>query len=176
MSTNDKREQTKARNHVLNRRNILLGGTTLAAAAVGGTAPIKVAQAQAQPAAPSGQRPNILVIFGDDVGYWNISAYNQGMMGFKTPNIDRIAREGALFTDYYAPAILHRRARRVHHRPVAVPHRIAQGRPAGRGARSSERRPDHCRPSEEPRLHDIPARQEPPRRPQRVPAHRAWLR
>ena len=38
----------------------------------------------------------------DDIGYWNISAYNQGMMGFRTPNIDRIAREGALFTDYYA--------------------------------------------------------------------------
>ena len=43
--------------------------------------------------------PNILVIWGDDIGYWNISAYNQGMMGYKTPNIDRIAREGALFTD-----------------------------------------------------------------------------
>ena len=43
--------------------------------------------------------PNILVLWGDDIGYWNISAYNQGMMGYKTPNIDRIAREGALFTD-----------------------------------------------------------------------------
>src|ERR1700751_3426779 len=51
----------------------------------------------------SGQakKPNILVIFGDDVGYWNLSAYNQGMMGYKTPNIDRIAKEGALFTDWY---------------------------------------------------------------------------
>jgi arylsulfatase len=47
------------------------------------------------------QQPNILVIFGDDIGYWNISAYNQGMMGYRTPNIDRIAREGALFTDGY---------------------------------------------------------------------------
>jgi arylsulfatase A-like enzyme len=47
-------------------------------------------------------RPNILVIIGDDVGYWNISAYNRGMMGYRTPNIDRIAKEGALFTDYYA--------------------------------------------------------------------------
>ena len=44
-------------------------------------------------------KPNILVIWGDDIGYWNVSAYNQGMMGYKTPNIDRIAREGALFTD-----------------------------------------------------------------------------
>ena len=38
---------------------------------------------------------------GDDIGYWNISAYNRGMMGYRTPNIDRIAAEGALFTDYY---------------------------------------------------------------------------
>jgi arylsulfatase len=47
-------------------------------------------------------KPNILVIFGDDIGYWNISAYSQGMAGYKTPNIDRVAHEGALFTDYYA--------------------------------------------------------------------------
>jgi arylsulfatase len=54
--------------------------------------------AQAQTA----ERPNILVIMGDDVDYWNISAYNRGMMGYRTPNIDRIAKEGGLFTDYYA--------------------------------------------------------------------------
>src|SRR5258708_33824280 len=47
------------------------------------------------------QRPNILVIMGDDIGYWNISAYNRGQMGYRTPNIDRIATEGAIFTDYY---------------------------------------------------------------------------
>ncbi|WP_117234005.1 arylsulfatase [Vibrio maerlii] len=47
------------------------------------------------------EQPNILAIFGDDVGYWNISAYNQGMMGYETPNIDRIANEGAIFTDHY---------------------------------------------------------------------------
>src|SRR5574337_1014065 len=47
------------------------------------------------------EKPNILVIWGDDIGYWNISAYNRGMMGYRTPNIDRIAREGALFTDWY---------------------------------------------------------------------------
>ncbi len=49
-----------------------------------------------------GKKPNILVIFGDDVGMYNISAYHRGMMGGSTPNIDRIASEGALFTDYYA--------------------------------------------------------------------------
>ena len=46
-------------------------------------------------------RPNILVIFGDDVGMWNVGAYTHGMMG-RTPNIDRIAKEGMLFTDHYA--------------------------------------------------------------------------
>ena len=53
-------------------------------------------------AQPTAARPNILVLFGDDVGLWNVSAYNHGMMGYRTPNIDRIAREGALFTDAYA--------------------------------------------------------------------------
>lgn len=48
------------------------------------------------------QKPNILVIWGDDIGWGNISAYNHGMMGYQTPNIDRIAKEGALFTDWYA--------------------------------------------------------------------------
>src|SRR5690349_4351263 len=48
------------------------------------------------------KKPNILVIFGDDIGWFNVSAYNMGMMGYRTPNIDRIAREGMLFTDYYA--------------------------------------------------------------------------
>src|SRR5256886_13734172 len=48
------------------------------------------------------KKPNILVIFGDDVGQSNISAYTHGLMGYKTPNIDRIAKEGMLFTDYYA--------------------------------------------------------------------------
>ena len=48
------------------------------------------------------KKPNILVMWGDDVGYYNMSAYNQGMMGYKTPNIDSIAKDGALFTDMYA--------------------------------------------------------------------------
>ncbi len=46
-------------------------------------------------------KPNILVIWGDDIGWYNISAYNLGLMGYETPNIDRIASEGALFTDWY---------------------------------------------------------------------------
>jgi len=58
------------------------------------------------PAMAQGQsdssKPNILVIWGDDIGTWNISHNNRGMMGYRTPNIDRIAAEGVAFTDYYA--------------------------------------------------------------------------
>ena len=57
--------------------------------------------AQAQPAQ---QRPNIVVIMGDDIGIWNIGAYHRGMMAGRTPNLDKIAAEGMLFTDYYAEA------------------------------------------------------------------------
>ncbi|WP_164021648.1 arylsulfatase [Pyxidicoccus trucidator] len=52
-------------------------------------------------AAKDNNKPNILVIFGDDIGMNNISAYSHGMMGYRTPNIDRLAREGMMFTDYY---------------------------------------------------------------------------
>ena len=51
--------------------------------------------------AQQSKKPNILVIWGDDVGQSNISAYTRGVMGYQTPNIDRVAREGMLFTDYY---------------------------------------------------------------------------
>ncbi|HKQ83069.1 MAG TPA: arylsulfatase [Steroidobacteraceae bacterium] len=50
---------------------------------------------------PQQSKPNILVIMGDDIGWYNVSAYNLGVMGYRTPNIDRIAQEGALFTDWY---------------------------------------------------------------------------
>ncbi|KPJ81339.1 MAG: arylsulfatase [Gammaproteobacteria bacterium SG8_30] len=56
----------------------------------------------ASPQALAQDKPNIVVIWGDDIGVHNISAYNHGIMGYETPNIDRLAREGALFTDAYA--------------------------------------------------------------------------
>ncbi|QIO33538.1 arylsulfatase [Bradyrhizobium sp. 1(2017)] len=89
------------------RRNILLAGTAVATAALSTSALVSTAQAQqspqpATPATPSRGKPNILVIFGDDIGQTNISAYSFGLMGYKTPNIDRIAKEGMMFTDYYA--------------------------------------------------------------------------
>ncbi|MBP2444542.1 arylsulfatase [Rhizobium leguminosarum] len=57
---------------------------------------------QADAPAPQTAKPNILVIFGDDIGQTNISAYADGIVGYRTPNIDRIAKEGMRFTDYYA--------------------------------------------------------------------------
>jgi arylsulfatase len=56
----------------------------------------------AQQTAAAANKPNILVIFGDDIGVANVSAYSLGLMGYRTPNIDRIAKEGMMFTDYYA--------------------------------------------------------------------------
>jgi arylsulfatase A-like enzyme len=101
------RGATKTADGAMNRRKVLLGSTTLAATAtLAAAAPVRTAQAQQRPATPapapaSGRKPNILVIFGDDIGVPQISAYTMGMMGYRTPNIDRIAREGAIFTDSY---------------------------------------------------------------------------
>ena len=93
-------KSNKSNSQAIDRRNLLLGTSTLVAAAT--LTSEALAQAAAQPAAASGRKPNILVIFGDDIGQTNISAYSFGLMGYNTPNIDRIAREGAKFTDYYA--------------------------------------------------------------------------
>src|SRR5262249_15065004 len=50
----------------------------------------------------AGKKPHICIIWGDDIGQSNVSAYSRGMMGYQTPNIDRVAKEGMMFTDYYA--------------------------------------------------------------------------
>jgi arylsulfatase A-like enzyme len=109
--------ETKDRDHIkaspercderaINRRNVLLGTSSIVAAAAMTSEVLaqaqKAAPAPAPAAAPSGRKPNILVIFGDDVGQTNLSAYSFGLMGYRTPNIDRVAREGMMFTDYYA--------------------------------------------------------------------------
>jgi arylsulfatase A-like enzyme len=104
MSSEDNEDKRNAEGNKVNRRNMLLAGTTLAAASALGTAAgVQTAVAQAQQAAPSG-KPNILVIMGDDVGWFNIGAYHQGIMSGKTPNLDKLAAEGMRFTDYYAEA------------------------------------------------------------------------
>jgi arylsulfatase len=79
----------------MSRRNLLLAGTTFAVATMAVTGRVTTALGQGRP-------PNILVMFGDDIGQTNLSAYSFGLMGYRTPNIDRIAREGMMFTDYYA--------------------------------------------------------------------------
>src|ERR1700682_2354068 len=75
--------------------NIWLGLLASLAAVIMAGAP---ATAQQQ------QKPNIVVIMGDDIGMWNIGAYHRGLMAGKTPNLDKIAKEGMSFTDYYAEA------------------------------------------------------------------------
>lgn len=79
----------------MKRNNLIKCGLTLLTASTALVGAAGTARAQ-------NQKPNIVVIMSDDVGIWNISAYHRGMMGGRTPNIDRIANEGALFTDYYA--------------------------------------------------------------------------
>jgi arylsulfatase A-like enzyme len=87
----------------LSRRNLLLTGSSLATiSALGAIASSERSQAQQQSGPPPARKPNILVIMGDDIGQSNISAYTLGVMGYRTPNIDRIAKEGMIFTDYYA--------------------------------------------------------------------------
>jgi len=107
---NDTREQETAKRQddsALSRRNILLGTSTLVAAA---TLTSGALLAQAQKAAPApapataGQKPNIVVVMGDDIGWFNIGAYHQGIMSGRTPNLDKLAAEGMRFTDYYAEA------------------------------------------------------------------------
>ena len=118
----------------INRRKLLLGTSSIVAAAT----LTSEALAQAQKAAPgaaaspaassgSGRKPNILVIFGDDIGQTNVSAYTFGMMGYRTPNIDRIAKEGMMFTDYYAEQSCTAGRVVLHHRPMHAPHRPVQG-------------------------------------------------
>jgi len=65
------------------------------------TADAAVARDAAKSPEVAARKPNILVIWGDDIGQFNVGAYNMGIMGYKTPNIDRIGREGAIFTDWY---------------------------------------------------------------------------
>src|SRR5262245_23094870 len=92
LGTRHKREET-----MKSSRSLILAGVAAIGLACSSLLGSNTANAQQQQA-----RPNILVIFGDDIGQSNISAYSHGLVGYKTPNIDRIAKEGMMFTDYYA--------------------------------------------------------------------------
>ena len=100
MSANDKEELSK-----VNRRSILLGTSSVVAAAALTSSALAQTQKAVTPSGASAGgtsgKPNILFIMGDDIGWFNVSAYNMGVMGYRTPNIDRIGKEGAVFTDWY---------------------------------------------------------------------------
>ena len=120
----------------IDRRKILMGSTGLIATAAFNSG----AMAQAQKAAPApatapatgpaatGRKPNILIIWGDDIGIANISAYSNGLMGYETPNIDRIGREGIKLTALLWRAVVHCGPRRLSDRPTRHSHRADQGR------------------------------------------------
>src|SRR5690349_18693050 len=99
--SNDAAKGSKA---TVKRRDLLLSGSALALSALSGGEVVSSAQAQAQTPQASGQRPNILFIMGDDIGWFNLGSYHQGIMASRTPNLDKLASEGMRFTDYYAEA------------------------------------------------------------------------
>ena len=134
-----------------------------------------LAQVSRRAAEPAG-KPNILVIWGDDIGIANISAYSDGLMGYETPNIDRIAQGGHPLPALLRRAELHRGAGGVPHRPARHPHRADQGGLPRRADGHEPARSVHRRRDEEPRLRHRPVRQEPRRRPQRDPADGQRLR
>ena len=124
---------------------------------------------------PNG-KPNILVIWGDDIGITNLSCYSDGLMGYRTPNIDRIANEGMRFTDSYGEQSCTAGRSSFITGQSVLPDRADQGRHAGRRRRPAGRGPDDRRAAQAAGLRDRAVRQEPPRRPQQVPADRARLR
>ncbi|SDS84713.1 arylsulfatase [Bradyrhizobium canariense] len=87
----------------LKRRDLLLSGSSLLAVSVLSNVGLTTS-AQAQQPSPTGRPPNIVVVMGDDIGWFNIGAYHQGIMAGRTPNLDKLAAEGMRFTDYYAEA------------------------------------------------------------------------
>jgi hypothetical protein len=85
---------------------------------------------------PNTELPNIVVFWGDDIGITNLSCYSDGLMGYRTPNIDRLADEGMRFTDSYGEQSCTAGAVGVHHRSERLPHRAEQSRDPWRGARN----------------------------------------
>ena len=122
------------------------------------------------------KKPNILVMFGDDIGWFNISAYNHGLMGYKTPNIDRIAKEGVMFTDAYGQQSC--TAGRAAFLTGQSPYRTGLTKVGLPGAKEGLQKedPDAGRAAQAARLHVRPVRQESPGRPGRASAHGPRLR
>ena len=159
----------------VNRRDLFMAtGAAIAAAATLSAEP-GISSAAAQPA--SGKQPNIVAIMGDDVGWFNIGAYHRGMMAGRTPNLDRLAAEGMLFTDYYAEASC--TAGRANFITGELPIRTGpdHGRP-GRRRRSGcqTQAPTIATALRSDGLRHRAVRQESPRRHERIPADGARLR
>ena len=133
-------------------------------------------RSQPAEAQPEQKKPNILVIMGDDVGWFNIGAYHRGIMSGKTPNLDKLATQGMLFTDYYAEASC--TAGRANFITGEIPLRTGLTTVGQAGADVGL--PDKaCTLATALKAHGLchrPVRQEPPRRPEQVPADGARLR
>ncbi len=122
------------------------------------------------------KQPNILVIWGDDIGMWNISAYSHGMMGYRTPNIDRIAAEGIMFTDCYGEQSCTAGRSAFITGQSVFRTGLEQGGDAGSRYRPAGRGPHHRRVAEAAGLRHRSVRQEPPGRQGRIPAHQPRVR
>ena len=124
--------------------------------------------------AKKSDKPNILFIMGDDIGWFNLSCYNHGVMGYRTPNLDRIAREGAMFTDFYGQQSC--TAGRATFITGQSPIRTGLTKVGMPGAAIGIK-------AEDPTVaeflkglgYDRPVRQKPSRRPQRASSHGSWL-
>ncbi len=127
-------------------------------------------QAQEQP------KPNILAIMGDDVGWFNIGAYHRGIMSGKTPNLDKLASEGMMFTDYYAEASC--TAGRAAFITGEIPLRtgLTTVGQAGADVGMPAQGRNHSLCPQSRRIRYRPVRQEPSRRSEQVPADAARLR
>ena len=121
-------------------------------------------------------KPNILVIMGDDVGWFNIGAYHRGIMSGKTPNLDKLAVGGHDVHRLLCRSELHGGPGELHHRRNSVAHRLDDRRPGRRGRRHAGQGRDHRRRPQGSRVRHRPVRQEPSRRSEQVPADTARLR
>ena len=135
----------------------------------------RVAQASARIAA-TGKKPNILFIMGDDVGWFNIGAYHQGIMSGKTPNLDQTRPRRHEVHRLLRRGKLHGGPGEFHHRRIADPHRSDDRRPGRRRRRPAGPGLHARHRAQGARLRHRPVRQEPPRRLEQVPADGAWLR
>ena len=143
----------------------LVGAISVAMSLAAALALIVPAQAQAPE-----RKPNILVIMGDDVGWFNIGAYHQGIMSGKTPNLDKLAVARHAVHRLLCRGELHRGPGQLHHRRDSAAHRPDDGRPGRRRCRHAGPGRDARHRAQGAGLRDRPVRQEPSGRPEQVPA------